>query len=75
MSYLYYLNNTMKLLRFGDPGNEKPGVLIKEDILDVSSFGEDFGEQFFGSNGIQRLQTWVASNMRQTSQGQFVLQG
>jgi 2,4-diketo-3-deoxy-L-fuconate hydrolase len=52
----------MKLLRFGEPGKEKPGVLIEETIFDVSSFGEDFGETFFGSDGIRRLGQWLMSN-------------
>jgi 2,4-didehydro-3-deoxy-L-rhamnonate hydrolase len=45
----------MKLLRFGEPGKEKPGILVEDKIFDVSSFGEDFGETFFGSDGINRL--------------------
>jgi 2-keto-4-pentenoate hydratase/2-oxohepta-3-ene-1,7-dioic acid hydratase in catechol pathway len=52
----------MKLLRFGEPGKEKPGIMIEETIFDVSSFGEDFGEMFFGSDGIKRLSQWLASN-------------
>lgn len=51
----------MKLLRFGDPANEKPGVLLNDDIVDVSSFGEDFGETFFGNDGISRLASWFES--------------
>lgn len=49
----------MKLLRFGEPGTEKPGVLVGNDIVDVSSFGEDFGEKFFETDGIARLATWL----------------
>ena len=52
----------MKLLRFGDTGKEKPGVLIDNEIVDVSAFGEDFGEDFLGSNGIERLTRWLADN-------------
>ena len=52
----------MKLLRFGDPGKEKPGVLINGEMLDVSSFGEDFGETFFEANGLQRLSIWLGEN-------------
>jgi 2-keto-4-pentenoate hydratase/2-oxohepta-3-ene-1,7-dioic acid hydratase in catechol pathway len=33
--------------------------------LDVSSFGRDFDEAFFGSDGIERLRTWLNSNSRQ----------
>lgn len=52
----------MKLLRFGEPGKEKPGVLSGDDRLDVSSFGEDFGELFFESDGIGRLSSWLKDN-------------
>ena len=52
----------MKLLRFGEPGKEKPGVLIKGEIFDVSKFGEDFGEKFLESDGLKRLSTWLDEN-------------
>ncbi|WP_333821456.1 fumarylacetoacetate hydrolase family protein [Ohtaekwangia sp.] len=52
----------MKLLRFGDVGSEKPAVLINNEILDVSAFGEDFGEKFLETNGIVRLQEWLKKN-------------
>lgn len=53
----------MKLLRFGEPGKEKPGVKMNGKIWDVSSFGEDFGEKFFETDGIPRLRKWVDENM------------
>lgn len=52
----------MKLLRFGEPGREKPGILLNDRIYDVSSFGEDFGEGFFGNDGIRRLSDWLTRN-------------
>lgn len=52
----------MKLLRFGEPGNEKPGILIDNQILDASSFGEDFGEKFFDTDGLDRLKKWLDKN-------------
>jgi 2,4-didehydro-3-deoxy-L-rhamnonate hydrolase len=52
----------MKLLRFGESGKEKPGVLIGEEIVDVSSFGEDFNENFFANDGLPRLSTWLEKN-------------
>jgi 2,4-didehydro-3-deoxy-L-rhamnonate hydrolase len=52
----------MKLLRFGDPGKETPGVLVNNEIIDVSSFGEDFGEHFFGTGGLNRLSKWLAEH-------------
>ncbi|WKN31960.1 fumarylacetoacetate hydrolase family protein [Porifericola rhodea] len=49
----------MKLFRFGEPGNEKPGVLHNEQMLDVSAFGEDFTEDFFANDGLNRLDQWL----------------
>lgn len=62
----------MKILRFGEPGLEKPGVLINKEIVDVSSFGEDFGEKFFGTDGLERLSKWLkdkASSLPRVSPG------
>jgi 2,4-diketo-3-deoxy-L-fuconate hydrolase len=53
----------MKLIRFGTFENEKPGIINSEGkYLDVSNFGEDFNETFFGTNGIQRLSEWLKNN-------------
>lgn len=53
----------MKLIRFGEPGHEKPGVILADGRrIDVSAFGGDFDEAFFGGDGAQRLAAWVESN-------------
>ncbi len=52
----------MKLFRFGEPGKEKQGILIEGKLFDVSAFGEDYGEDFFESDGLVRLETWFAKN-------------
>jgi 2-keto-4-pentenoate hydratase/2-oxohepta-3-ene-1,7-dioic acid hydratase in catechol pathway len=52
----------MKLIRFGLPGAEKPGIVTAEGTFDVSAFGEDFGEKFFETDGIQRLAAWWEKN-------------
>jgi len=52
----------MKLLRFGEAGNEKPGILLGGKKVDASSFGEDYGEAFFETDGLPRLQTWLTKN-------------
>jgi 2-keto-4-pentenoate hydratase/2-oxohepta-3-ene-1,7-dioic acid hydratase in catechol pathway len=53
----------MKLTRFGNIGHEKPGIIIdKNTIIDVSAFGEDYDETFFGSDGITRLKKWLKEN-------------
>ncbi|HYE56778.1 MAG TPA: fumarylacetoacetate hydrolase family protein [Chitinophagaceae bacterium] len=45
----------MKLIRFGEPGNERPGILMNDLRFDVSSIVKDYDEAFFASNGIQTL--------------------
>ncbi len=52
----------MKLVRFGLPGLEKPGIMHNNRILDASTWGEDYGEQFFASNGLSRLSEWLTRN-------------
>lgn len=50
----------MKLIRFGSLGKEKPGIQLEDGTrLDISGFGQDYTEDFFGSDGIQRLKKWV----------------
>jgi 2,4-didehydro-3-deoxy-L-rhamnonate hydrolase len=46
----------VKLLRIGDPGAERPYVLLDGDeIVDVSDVTDDFGPAFFDSDGLARL--------------------
>jgi 2,4-diketo-3-deoxy-L-fuconate hydrolase len=52
----------MKLFRYGAPGQEKPGVIIKDTYLDAAAFGEDYNELFFQNDGLERLQAFVAQN-------------
>tara|TARA_R110002050_G_scaffold261556_1_gene401651 strand:+ start:142661 stop:143518 length:858 start_codon:yes stop_codon:yes gene_type:complete len=55
----------MKLIRFGDVNNEKPGVQLANGTkLDVSAFGTDYNEEFFGNNGIEKLKTWLETNQK-----------
>ena len=50
----------MKLIRVGTSGKENPGVLREDGTrVDVSAFGEDFGETFFGTDGPARLAQWL----------------
>lgn len=53
----------MKLIRFGAPGQEKPGILTEENIrLDVSGFVSDYDEAFFENDGLSALAQYVAQN-------------
>ena len=55
----------LKLFRFGNQGNEKPGVQLPDGkMIDVSKFGEDYNETFFATNGIRRLERWLVANAK-----------
>lgn len=48
----------MKLIRFGDKNNERPGILLGDRILDVRAMVwdiEDFDARFFANGGLDRL--------------------
>lgn len=51
----------MKLIRFGGFNKEKPGVIIDDEYYDTSSFGEDYNEQFFETDGLNRLKKFIES--------------
>lgn len=51
----------MKLVRFGEIGKEKPGLLEGGEIIDVSSQARDFDEEFFASGGLASLADWRSS--------------
>lgn len=53
----------MKLIRFGEPGKEKPGILLKDGSrLDASGLGSDYGEAFFAGGGLNQLDSWLQKN-------------
>ncbi len=53
----------MKLIRFGAAGNEKPGIQLANGTrIDISAFGQDYNEDFFGSDGLERLEKWLETN-------------
>jgi len=47
----------MKLIRFGEPGNEKPGIYLNEKRYDLSDRIKDYDEEFFSTNGLEDLKT------------------
>lgn len=56
----------MKLTRYHLDGQILPGVFLDdESLLDVSSFGEDWNEVFFETDGVNRLSTWLQENGRE----------
>jgi 2,4-diketo-3-deoxy-L-fuconate hydrolase len=53
----------MKLIRFGAPGSEKPGLQLADGRrVDVSAFGQDYDEAFYGGDGLQRLEAWAGKH-------------
>ena len=54
----------MKLIRFGEAGKEKPGIVIDDIYYDASGLGEDYNENFFASNGLERLEQYIQSNKK-----------
>ena len=53
----------MKLIRFGEKNKEKPGIQLDDDRrIDVSSFIDDYDENFFYKIGIKKLRSWLNKN-------------
>jgi len=53
----------MKLIRFGEKNKEKPGIQLDDDQrIDVSSFIDDYDENFFYKIGVKKLRSWLNKN-------------
>ena len=53
----------MKLLRYGDVGVERPGVLLDNgSVADVTDHVADFDQGFFSGDGIARLRTLIETS-------------
>lgn len=52
----------MKLIRWGEAGREKTGVIINDVNYDTSAFGGDYNEDFFENSGLERLEEFVKAN-------------
>ncbi|MGI6087271.1 MAG: fumarylacetoacetate hydrolase family protein [Kiritimatiellia bacterium] len=73
----------MKLVRFGEPGNERPGVLVEEPgaspmILDVRGMAydlEDYNEDFFRRFGMARLPGLLSESGRKLVRAEGVRLG
>jgi len=50
----------MKLIRFGEPNREKPGILDGDVRLDISHLVSDYDEGFFASDGVASLRQQLA---------------
>lgn len=52
----------MKLIRWMNGRKPATGIIINDEYFDTSSFAEDYNEQFFETDGLNRLQKFVESN-------------
>jgi len=53
----------VKLIRFGEPDKEAPGILLDDNRrLDVSAFGSDYDRAFFEKDGLSQLRRWLEAN-------------
>jgi 2-keto-4-pentenoate hydratase/2-oxohepta-3-ene-1,7-dioic acid hydratase in catechol pathway len=56
----------MKLIRWGEPFQEKAGVIAYGDRrIDVSRFIRDYDEDFFSAGGLDALRIWLRENEAQ----------
>ena len=52
----------MKLIRYGNPGEEKPGLLLADGrLIDVTAFTPDYTEAFFAGDALDGLRQWAAT--------------
>ena len=50
----------MKLIRFGEKGQEKPGAILQDGSrIDASALGSDYDEKFFANGGLKELDAWL----------------
>lgn len=57
--------NNMKLIRFGAINKEQPGIELADGSrISTAAFGEDYNEQFFATDGLNRLEKWLEKNQK-----------
>lgn len=49
----------MKLIRWGQPGNEQPGIYLNQVRYDLSRYIRDYDREFFRNQGLIRIQELV----------------
>ncbi len=53
----------MRLIRFGAPDLEKPGVMLNDGrYIDVSDYIPDYDESFFASDQVEELKAYLSGN-------------
>ena len=53
----------MKLIRFGQEGHEKPGIIVNDIWYDVSGIVADYNEAFFASNEIEKIKSAIVAGV------------
>jgi 2,4-diketo-3-deoxy-L-fuconate hydrolase len=60
----------MLLIRHGAPDHEKTGIAKDGKFYDTSGLKEDYNEQFFATNGLERLKAFLKTNtLRELPEG------
>jgi len=53
----------VKLIRCGEPGHERPGLLLDDGgRIDTSAFTRDYDDAFFADGGVDGLRTWLSEH-------------
>ncbi len=52
----------MKLIRYGQPGQEKPGVFAGDQYYDAAAVTNDYDKNFFTNDGLARLKAALDAN-------------
>jgi len=56
----------MKLIRFGQPGREKPGLILSDGRrVDATAVTADYDEAFFADGGLEKLSAWARDDAEQ----------
>jgi 2,4-didehydro-3-deoxy-L-rhamnonate hydrolase len=55
----------MKLIRWMNGNKVSTGIIINEEYFDTSAFGEDYNEEFFASEGLNRLRKFLENKRDQ----------
>jgi 2,4-diketo-3-deoxy-L-fuconate hydrolase len=53
----------MQLIRYGIPGREQPGIMWQGRRYATGAFGSDYNENFFATDGISRLRSWLSPRL------------
>ena len=69
----YFKYKTMKLIRFGAPGAERPGIIDEHNVRrDVSDHFTDWNRNFFSDSGLEKLQELLKDNIQLPAIDEYV---